>query len=417
MSPQPSLPLAGVRVLDLTRALAGPFCTTLLADMGADVTKVESLTGDMIRGWGPFDAETSLYHLSVNRNKRSLAVDLRSPEGRALLRDLAARSDVLVENFKPGILAGLGLDPAVLAEELPELIVASVSGFGSVGPLRDDPGFDQIAQGMAGLMSVTGPTDGGPTRVGVPIADLLSGMFTAFGVAAALAGRSRTGGRVHVETSLVESVLGVLTFQAQRYLSLGEVPASVGNDHPVISPYGVFPTADAPLNIAIATEQQWQAFCDVVEAPGLAAHPDFVDGKCRQANRDALRVEIERLLRGRTSNEWLTLMRAAGLPVGPIHDMAGVFADEQVTALEMVTTVEHPALGQVETMRGPLRLNGVPVPVERAAPLLGQHTVEVLEELGRTPSAIEDLLGSGTVAASTRVLAASGAMPASAVRT
>lgn len=378
-----SQPLDGIKVLDLTRALSGPFCTTLLADMGADVIKIEDMGGDMIRRWGPFSGETSLYHLAVNRNKRSVRIDLRSEEGQRLLFRLVEKSDVLVENFRPGVLSKLGLDPAYLEVAAPHLIVASVTGFGPEGPLRDDAAFDQIAQGMGGLMSVTGLAHTGPIRVGIPISDILAGMTAALGVTASLAGRKTSRRGARVEASLLESVLSVLTFQAQRYLSVGEVAEPMGNDHPIMSPYGVFAAADGPFNLAVGTEEQWRALCKAIGAPELAFHEKFADGEFRRVNRSELRVELERRLASKPVAAWLVSLRALGVPAGPIHDMAGVFTDEQVLALDMVQEVLHPELGAIPVLRGPLRLGGQATPVNRPAPMLGQHTREVLEqELG-----------------------------------
>jgi crotonobetainyl-CoA:carnitine CoA-transferase CaiB-like acyl-CoA transferase len=404
-----SQPLAGVKVLDLTRALAGPFCTTLLADLGADVIKVEGMDGDMIRLWGPFTEGTSLYHLAVNRNKRSISLDLRAEEGRDLILQLAKHSDVLVENFRPGVLVKMGLDPAVLEEIAPHLIVASVTGFGPEGDLRDDAGFDQIAQGMGGLMSVTGLPETGPMRIGIPISDILAGMTAAIGVTAALSERKTSGRGTRVEASLLESVLGVLTFQAQRYLSLGEVAEPMGNDHPILSPYGVYRAADRPFNIAVGTEAQWRALCLAINSPDLAMHASFADGELRRANRERLRVELERRLADRPATDWLTALRAAGVPAGPIHDMAGVFADDQVVALKMVEQVLHPHLGSTPVLRGPLRLGGQATPVHRAAPLLGQHTREVLEEdFGFSPGEVSRMLSTGVVGESALTMTANG---------
>lgn len=389
------LPLSGIRVVDLTRALAGPMCTTLLADLGADVVKVEPLQGDMIRGWGPFTGGVSVYHLAVNRNKRSIALDLRSDRGRQVLRGLVGRCDVLVENFRPGVLGAMGLDPARLRSEDPNLIVASVTGFGESGPLKDDPSFDQIAQGVAGLMSLTGIEGTPPTRVGIPIADILAGLFTTIGVTASLAGRARLGSAGSVATSLLESVIGVLTFQAQRYLSIGEVPGQAGNNHPTISPYGVFATADVPINIAVATEHQWERMCATIGAPELVSRSEFADNNSRRRNLATLRTEIERRLIAKNALEWTDAFRQAGLPVGPIHDMAGVFADPQVVAMDMIRTVEHPTLGAVRLLRGPIRFDGCPTPVSRAAPLLGEHTREILEELGLDAASVDGLIENG----------------------
>ncbi len=352
----------------------------------------------MVRGWAPFDGDTSLYDVSVNRNKRSLTMDMRSPEGKALLQRLAAASDVLVENFRPGVLAQIGIDEDFLEHEAPELIVGSISGFGGEGPLRDDPCFDQVAQAMGGLMSLTGPPGESGYRVGVPISDILSGMFTALGVCAALVGRGKPGASVHkVETSLLESVLAVLVFQAQRYLSLGEVPHAAGNDHPTLAPYGAFATQDVPIVIAAATNDQWARLCTVIGAPALATDPQFVTGRDRNVHRQLLRNQVEERLRQQPARVWEERLRQASIPVGPVQDMAGVFTHPQVEAIRMVITAEHAVLGETKVLRGPLRLDQEPVPVYRAAPTLGEHSHEVLNEYGLASEEIDELAARGII--------------------
>lgn len=375
------LPLDGIRVIDLSRALSGPFCTTLLADLGADVVKVESAQGDMIRTWGPFDGDTSLYDVSVNRNKRSIVVDLRSETGMASLRDLLDTADVLVENFRPGVLESMGLGPESLRADFPALILTRVSGFGPVGPLSQDACFDQIAQGMAGLMSVTG-LEGHPTRAGLPIADLLTGMFAALGTTAALAGRTPDAPAQSVSVSLLESVIGVMTFHAQRYLSLGESAAPAGNEHPVIAPYGVFECADASINIAAATQVQWEALCGLLGLGALVRSSDYVDQAARLRNRLRLTEELNQRLRTRPSGHWLAKLAEAGVPAGRVNDMRGVFEDSQVKALDLTATVHHPGLGSVELLRGPIRLDGRLPDIRRAPPALGEHTEEILTQVG-----------------------------------
>lgn len=390
-----SLPLDGLRVLDLTRAMAGPYCTSLLGDLGADVVKVEALpTGDASRLWGPFDGRRSVYFDSANRNKRSIAVTFRSDQGRRLLARLAGHADVIVENFRPGVLSAIGLDPDELRARRPELVIAGVTGYGPVGPDRDAGGLDQVAQGMSGLMSVTGTVEGdGPLRVGIPIIDIVSGMACALGVTAALAGRGRGGDGAHVQTSLLENALAVMTFQAQRYLTLGEVPGPQGNHHPVISPYGVFRTADRPVNIAVGSQRQWRVLCELIGAPRLAEDPRFADGPARVEARDALTAELELRLKTRPADEWIAELRAAGVPCGPIHTMDGVFGDPQVEALGMVRDTAQ--AGPV--MRGPLWLDGAPAQVRLAPPALGEHTREVLAEVGLAAGEIDALIAEGTV--------------------
>lgn len=390
-----SLPLEGLRVLDLTRALAGPYCTSLLGDLGADVIKVEALpTGDASRLWGPFDGDRSLYFFSANRNKRSVAITFRSDEGRRLLGRLADHVDVIVENFRLGVLRDIGLAPEVLRARRPGLVIASVTGFGPVGPDRDAAGLDQIAQGMSGLMSVTGSGGEGPLRVGIPIIDIVSGITAAFSVAAAVAARNDGRGGAHVQTSLLENALSVMTFQAQRYLSIGEVPGPQGNHHPVISPYGVFRAADGPVNIAVGSQRQWRTLCELIGAPELADDERFADGPRRLAARDALTAELERRLAVRPVAEWLPAIRAAGIPCGPIRAMDEVFSDPQVAALEVVKDV-----GGEPLMRGPVWVDGVSAPIRRPPPELGEHTREVLAEIGMTTEEIDDLVAADIVRA------------------
>ncbi|KQW45908.1 hypothetical protein ASC77_18480 [Nocardioides sp. Root1257] len=387
--------MTGIRVLDLTRALSGPFCTALLGDLGADVVKVESPQGELCRKWGPYQGSESLYFIAANRNKRSLALDIWSEQGRALLREMVGGFDVLVENFRPGVMAKLDLDSKSLAELHPHVIVASISGFGHVGPRSGEACFDQVAQGMGGLMSITGSPETGPLRSGIPLADNLSGMFAALGICAALVGR-RQSQTVH--TSLLESVIGVLTFQGQRYLSLSEVPDGVGNDHPVVVPYGVFRTADSPINLAAGTAAQFGALCAVVGRPELVLDPRFEDSQIRRGHKDDLRRELESRLVMRSSSEWLAELKEASVPCGPINDIAQAFGEPQVEALQIVQQVEHPVLGTIPIARGPLWMDGAPTPIRLVAPQLGQHSVEVLEQSGIDDERIAQLVAQGVVA-------------------
>lgn len=391
-----NLPLEGIRVTDLTRVLAGPTATALLADLGADVVKVEALPqGDNARAWGPFVDGRGQYFASINRNKRSLALDLRHPDGQAVLRRLVDDSDVLVENFRPGTLAKLGLDPDRLAVDHPRLVIASVSGYGPTGPERDTPGLDQIAQGMSGLMSVTGAGEHTPMRVGVPVVDSISGIVTAFAVAAALAGRERRGRGGHVQTSLLESAISVLSFQAQRYLAAGEVPAASGNDHPVISPYGVFATADDPINLAAGTHAQWLALCAELEVPELTGLPEYADPSARVTHRAQLQVALEKALLTRPAAEWVPRLRAAGIPAGPVYRMDRVFADPQVEALGLVQHAPLAGGGTTPLVRGPVWVDGRPSRVAQAPPELGEHSAAVLAELGLSGAEITALCEAG----------------------
>lgn len=392
---QGALPLVGVRVLDLTRALSGPFCTALLGDLGADVIKVESLTGEVCREWGPYQDSESLYFLAANRNKRGIAVDMWSEAGRDLLRTLVGCCDVLVENFRPGVLDAMGLGSDWMRENHPDVLVASISGFGHVGPRSGEACFDQVALGMGGLMSITGTMESGPMRSGVPLADTLTGMFAALGICAGLVTRGRGG---TVRTSLLESVMGVLTFQGQQYLSLGEVPERAGNDHPIVVPYGVFPTADQPINLAAGTAQQWESMCRVIGAPELSSDPRFATPPDRMRNKGELICEIEGHLVHRPAHQWLEALTAAHVPCGPINDVGQAFSEPQADAMRIVQEVEHPVLGTVRMARGPLWMGDDPTPIRRVAPMLGQHTMEVLTECGYSRDQIDSLQASGTVA-------------------
>ncbi len=380
-----TLPLAGLRVLDLTRALAGPFCTMILGDLGADIIKVEAMpSGDMARDFGPHQGNDSLYFASVNRNKRSIALDFRTPDGRVLLHELVAGTDILVENFKPGVTSQLGLDYETLAPTRPELIYASITGFGRGGPYEAWPGLDQIAQGMSGLMSLTGAADGGEAlRVGIPLGDVAAGMWTAIAVLSAVVQRSATGAGQWVETSLLGGLIGMLCVQGQRTLSTGEVPRPAGNDHPVIAPYGAFATSDGPLNIAAPTDAMWRTLCRALDLPELPADPRFANGTDRMVNRAALREAIEARLTTRPKAEWTRELVAAGVPAGPVLTMNEVFADLHVQATQRVETIRHPRLGELKQLASPITsaaLRGNTV--RRPPPLLGEHTVDILRAFG-----------------------------------
>ena len=378
------LPLAGMKVLDLSRALSGPFCSQILGDLGADIFKVEPMpSGDMIRAWGPFDRGESVYFLSGNRNKRSIALNFRTPEGRQILRRMALKSDVIVENFMPGTLAEIGLDPDELRSERPDLIIASISGFGVGGPLGQRPGFDQIAQGYSGLMSVTGTRESGPVRVGVAIGDMASGMWLAIGVLGAWISRQQTGQGQAVGTSLLASLVGLLSVQGQRYLSLGEVATPTGNVHPVIAPYGAFRASDGEINIGAATQDMWRSLCDAIGRPELKQDPRFVDNAERMKHRDELRLLIETELAARTRAEWTELLVAARIPAGPINTVEDVLGDEQVLHLGLIETIDHPTLGPLRQISNPLVFEAAGNGWARTPPpLFGQHSRQILKQFG-----------------------------------
>lgn len=373
-----SLPLAGRRIIDLTRALAGPYCTAMLADLGADVIKVEAPPrGDVTRTWAPYADGSSLYFMSTNRNKRSIALDLRDPAEQETLRSLVRSADAVLDNFRPGVLKRIGLDPNKLREEQPDLIVARITGFGPVGPMKNDAGLDQVAQGMSGLMSVTGPKDREPHRVGIPIIDILTGCHAAVGIAAALG--ARHGGRI--EVSLLESAINVMTFQAQRFLSSGEVASPEGNDHPMLAPYGVFATADVPINICVGTDKQWQALCAQTGLGEAADDPRYADAASRTTNRDAVRALLEQRLAHEPAAVWLDRLRSDAVPCGPIYEMDQVFADPQVDALGVVEKMPSPGGQEMPLLRGPFWVDGQPTSVRRPPPQFDEHRAEILDEL------------------------------------
>lgn len=391
--------LDGVRVLDLSRYLSGPTAAMLLADYGADVIKVEGLPGgDPARESGPFHASESVYYMCSNRNKRSIAVDLRSDEGRQVVGELLERSDVLIENFKPGTMARMGLAERDVRHSFPRLVYCSITGFGARGPGRDLPGFDQSAQAMSGLMSVTGTNATGPLRVGIAIADSTAGVFGALGIVLALYDRERTGQGGLVETSLIESLMSLMNYQAQKYLSLGEVPGRDGNDHPLMFPQGTFATADEPITLASGSEAMWRRLCQVLGREDLADDPRFVDNALRMRNRVELRSILESELGRKPAREWLSAINAAGIPATPIYGVDRALENDFVDALELVTSVGHATLGELKVLGRPVTVGDERRGwLRRPPPLLGQHTVEICRELGHEPAEIEAWLGRGVI--------------------
>ncbi|HEY9281657.1 MAG TPA: CoA transferase [Eoetvoesiella sp.] len=390
-----SLPLSGLKVLDLTRALSGPFSTMILADLGAEVIKVEPMPGgEMVRQWGPFDEDISVYYLSANRNKKGIGIDFRSSEGLALIKKMALKSDIVVENFKVGTMENMGLGYDELSRLKPEIIMASISGFGSKGPAKNWAGFDQIAQGYSGFMSLTGTDQSGPTRVGTAIGDLTAGMWIVIGILAAVVECKNNGRGQHVETSLLASLMGLLSVQGQRYLSVQEVPEPCGNVHPVIAPYGTFETADGPLNLAPATQAMWTKLCSILGLESLAADPRFLTNADRMQNRHVLKELLETSLKRRTRMEWTPLMIDKGIPAGPINKLDDVFNDPQVLACKLVQTVEHPVLGELKQVGLPLSMTHIEdgSSVRSAPPLFGQHTSAVFADYGFESTEIARLL-------------------------
>jgi crotonobetainyl-CoA:carnitine CoA-transferase CaiB-like acyl-CoA transferase len=372
--------LSGIRVLDFTRYLAGPFCTMTLGDHGADVIKVESHKGRELRV--PGSDRDSYFFLSANRNKRSIVVDIKRPEGRDLLLRLLPSFDVVVENFRPGVMSALGLGPEQLTARDPRLVYCSISGYGPDGPYRDRPGFDQIAQGMSGFMSVTGTADQGPTRAGIAIADLVAGMFAAQGIALALYARAQTGRGQIVDTSLLESMVGIMSWGAGMYFDTGKAPGPGGQHHPLASPYGRFRAQDGYLNIAAGNEEMWPKLLRALGRPELANDPRFAGLGLRIKNRDALTAELEAVLASRPVAAWVEVLNAAGVPSGPVLDMAQVFSDPQVLARQMLVELPHPQRGTWRSPGLPEKLSATPGEIARRPPLLDEHTDEVLREHG-----------------------------------
>jgi crotonobetainyl-CoA:carnitine CoA-transferase CaiB-like acyl-CoA transferase len=373
------LPLAGIRVLDFTHALAGPYCTMMLGDLGADVVKIEPPTGDHSRQWGPpFIEGESSYFLSINRNKRSVVLDLKSPVALAVAKGLAMAADVVVENFKPGTMARLGLDGAQLQVIKPALVYASISGFGQNQPTL--AGYDQIAQGTSGMMSVNAAPDGPPTKVGVPIGDITAGMFASQAILAALVERAITGKGRLIDVALNDSLLALFTYQAGRYFATGEVPRQEGNYHPTIAPYGTFAVSDGFINVAVATDAQFARFCEAIRAPELADDPRFTTNAQRQAARPALVHAIEAHLKEDAREKWLARFEQFSIPAGPILNIEEAFASPLATAREMRVKIEHPKAGRIDQVGAPWKIDDESSPIRMPPPMLGQHTQEVLSE-------------------------------------
>jgi crotonobetainyl-CoA:carnitine CoA-transferase CaiB-like acyl-CoA transferase len=382
-----TLPLARFKVLDLTRVRAGPTCVRQLADWGADVIKIEAPEGDA--GLGGARHGPDFWNL--HRNKRSLTLDLKSAEGLEIFYRLADQSDVVVENYRPDVKDRLKIDYATLAARNPRLVYASISGFGQDGPYRDRPGFDQIAQGMGGLMSITGLPGQGPVRVGIPVADLTAGIFAAQGILIALLDREASGLGQWVQSSLLGAQIAMLDFQAARWTVAGEIPEQAGNDHPTSIPTGVFATADGHINIAAAGNDIYRRLCRAIGRDDLVAHPDFATDANRSKNRAALNAEIETVTRGKTSADWIASLNAASVPCGPINRMDQVFADPQVQHLGMSHPAQHPTRGEVGVVAQPISMSRSNWALRNTTPEQGEHTDEILAALGYDAAAIAGL--------------------------
>ncbi len=376
------MPLSGVKVLDLTRVLSGPFCTALLGDMGADVIKVEAPEGDSVRCQGAIKDGLSWYFAQFNRNKRSIRLDLRKPEAKEILGQLIERSDVLVENFRPGVLARLGFGDARLKALRPSLVICSINGFGSTGPYKDRPAFDFIAQAMSGFMSVNGGPDDPPLRSGLPISDLVAGLYAALSIAAAVPNARATGVGQRTEVSLTNGMVSLLSFIATNYFATGTAPARSGNDHPIAAPYGLFPTRDGQIALAPADNAFFGRLADVLGESGLKTDPLYATQSARVTNRARINAIVGGKLAADTTAHWVEVLNAAGVPCGPVNSIAGVFEDPQILAQEMVMDVDHPGQGIVRMLGFPMKFSGTPCLVRRSAPGLGEHSDEVLAEMG-----------------------------------
>jgi len=403
-------PLDGVRVLDLSRVLAGPFASQVLGDLGADVIKVERPgSGDDTRSWGPpflNDRDTgepsdAAYYLAANRNKRSIAVNMADPKGQALLRDLARRADVVLENFKTGGLKKYGLDAETLRADNPSLIYCSITGFGHTGPEADRAGYDFMIQGMSGLMSITGEPDsdgGHPTKVGVAVSDLFTGLYAASAISAALAGRARTGEGSVIDLALFDCQLAALSNQAMNYLVTGHSPERIGAQHPNIVPYARMPAADGYFILAVGNDSQFRHFAETAGHPEWADDPRFASNRDRVANRAALHALMEPVTAKRSAADWLEALEAANVPCGPINTVGQALEEPQAFARQMRESASHARAGKVEVTSSPIWLDGGPLPVRRGPPCLGEQTDAVLtEELGLDAKAIEALRAEGVI--------------------
>ncbi|MEL6316671.1 MAG: CaiB/BaiF CoA-transferase family protein [Pseudomonadota bacterium] len=388
--------LSHLKILDLTRVRAGPACCRVLADYGADVIKIDAPEG-LDRNAAINGARDSSDMQNLHRNKRSLTLNLKAPEGLAVFRRMVAGADAVVENFRPDVKDRLGIGYAALAEINPRVILVSISGFGQDGPYRDRAGFDQIAQGMGGLMAVTGAPGAGPMRAGAATADLAAGLNAAIGLLTALAEREVSGRGQWVRTSLLEAQIALMDFQAARYLVDGEVPESAGNDHPVTTPMGVFETADGHINLGVGGDGQWRACAAALGRPELAEDPDYATVAARTANRPALRAILDPIFKSRCSADWLAALEAASVPAGPIYRMDEVFADPQVRHLGIAQPVTHPRRGEIRLVGQPVTLSRTPPALSRAGPDAGEQSGEILDELGLSAAEIAELRAKGVV--------------------
>ena len=392
-------PLAGVTVVDFSRVLSGPYCTMLLADMGARVIKIEQPgCGDDTRAWGPpFVNGESAYFLSVNRNKESVTLDLKHPASRRILTPLLDRADVVIENFRPGTMDRLGLGDDDVRGARPRVIYCSISGFGQNGPRRDEAGYDAVVQAEGGLMSITGDRAGPPYRLGVAISDIVTGLFAAQGILLALFSREKTGKGQRVDVGLLDATVALLTYQASFYFATGQFAGRMGNRHPTIAPYDTFPAADGEFVLAVGNDQQWQRLCECAGLTAAAADERFATNAARVTNYDALRELLVARFGHERREELIGRLKGCGVPCGAVRDIAEVLADPQLDARAMIASVEHATAGHLRLLGVPVKLSETPGAVRSAPPTLGQHTEGVLRELGLSDAEVQELRSSGAV--------------------
>lgn len=382
------LPLAGLRVIDLTQVMAGPFCCMMLGDMGADVIKVEPPLGDQTRGSMGFRMKgaDSPGFLALNRNKRSITLDLKTESGRDMLFELVRTADIFVENYRPGVTKRLGIDYDTLSAIRPQLIYASISGFGQTGPWSQRPGFDLIAQAMSGVMSAMGHPETGPVKSGVSVGDLGSGLFCLYGILSAVIGRSTSGLGQYIDASLFEAALSLSIWEATEYWATGHSPKPLGTANRMSAPYQAFAASDGMFVVGAANQRLWDLFCDVIERPDIHDDPRFLTNKDRVANRDELVRTLEPVFLARTAEQWVDGFLDKGVPAGPINDFGQVFAAEHTAARDMIMKIDHPAEGQMKSLGFPVKMRGTPQQVRYAPPLLGEHSDELARELGLDPA-------------------------------
>lgn len=390
------MPLSGIKVLDLTRVVSGPFCTMLLADFGAQVIKVEAPDPDPSRVTGIMGAGENPYFVNLNRNKRAITIDLKSDAGKEIVRRMARTVDVLVENFRPGVMERLGLGYPALSALNPRLVYAAITGFGKTGPYAGRPAFDFIAQAISGFMSLNGDQSMPYLRVGIPISDTIAGVYAAFAILAALRERDRIGRGQEVQTAMVDGLISMFTFAAGAYFSTGRLPPRNGNDHMVVAPYGLFNASDGPIAIAPSTEKNWQQLCTALELEHLMADPRFDSAEKRREHRSAINSLVQSVILGRTRDEWIARLNQAGVPCGPVNNLAQAFSDPQVLHQEMVLESPQPS-GSVKMPGFPIKLSNTPARLRRPSPQVGEHTRDVLLELGYREEEIENLIKMNTV--------------------